>query len=200
MEMQILDKKLDSVNSRLPVWIQLVVALKRLSVSGNGQCVGRVAHSTGIGNGTVSLFTSRILKAILDLKDDVVKWPNELERKEISRRNKIKYGFKHCVGVVDGTPVVFSQKPAVDPSSFWSRKSHYAINLQLICDDNKRIRFYITGWPGSVYDSTVLSRSLVAIHPEFFFSNKEYILADADNYEDGVNDELALGQANETGQ
>eukprot|EP01035_Chromulina_nebulosa_P024106 gene24106-31321_t len=163
MEMQILDKKLDSVNN--------LVALRRSSVSGNGQC--RVAHSTGIGNGTVSLFTCRILKAILDLKDDVVKWPNELERKEISRRNKIKYGFKHCVGVVDGTPLVFSQKPAVDPSSFWSRKSHHAINLQLICDDKKRIRFYI------MYDSNVLSRSLGAIHSELFFSNKEYILADA---------------------
>ena len=66
-----------------------MVAFRRFNVVGNGQCVCRVAHISGIGDGTytctVFKYTERILKALLDLKDDheFVKRPDMNERNEI---------------------------------------------------------------------------------------------------------------------
>jgi len=74
---------------------------------------------------------------------------------------------------------VFAQRPGVDGETFCTRKCHYAYNLQLICDDTKRIRWYCCGWPGSVYDSQVLDSTTLRKHPERFFSPGEFLLADA---------------------
>ena len=55
---------------------------------------------------------------------------------------------------------VYSQRPSIDGEVFWTRKSHYAMNLQLIADHTRRIRFYHQiGWPGTpVYDHTVFDK------------------------------------------
>ena len=53
------------------------------------------------------------------------------------------------------------------------------MNLQLVCDDRGRITYYIAGWPGSVYDSTVLHQSPLALQPENFFLSGQFLLADA---------------------
>lgn len=64
-------------------------------------------------------------------------------------------------------------------SHFFFRKGRYSINLQLICDDKRRIIFYVIGFPGSMYDGDVLSQSPLHKYPEDFLSMLEYIIADA---------------------
>lgn len=39
--------------------------------------------------------------------------------------------------------------------------------------------YYIVGWPGSVYDNTVLHQSPLALRPGDYFSAGQYLLADA---------------------
>lgn len=75
--------------------------------------------------------------------------------------------------------VIFSQRPAVDGEKFYSRKGCYCINLQLFCDDRGLIRNYLTGWPGSVYDSTVFDKTRLCRHPDEYFSNGEFLMADS---------------------
>ena len=53
------------------------------------------------------------------------------------------------------------------------------MNLQLVCDDRGRITYYIVGWPGSVYDSTVLHQAPLALQFQDFFLPGQYLLADA---------------------
>jgi hypothetical protein len=163
----------------MPVWIQLMVVLQRLGCCGNGNSVGVRARTAGVGNGTVCMFTDRVFKALLSKKDDVIAWPDAAERKQISDRMGEKYGLPGAVGIVDGTPVVFSQRPKIDGEVFWTRKSQYAYNLQLVCDDKKRIRFYQIGWPGSVFDSTVFETSDLLMAPHLFFVDGEYLMADS---------------------
>ncbi len=62
---------------------------------------------------------------------------------------------------------------------FYLLFTRYSINLQLVCDDKKVIRSYLTGWPGSVYDSTVFGYSDVMKHSEVHFSPQQFLLADA---------------------
>jgi len=85
----------------------------------------------------------------------------------------------NCVGIVDGTPINFEWRPNIDGEVYWSRKSRYCINLQLVCDDRRNIRFVQAGWPGSVFDSTVFDNSDICKNPSLFFSAGEFIIADA---------------------
>ena len=54
-----------SRNSQREVWIQLLVALERLGCEGNGASVGRIARAAGISTGAVTLYTQRVVKALL---------------------------------------------------------------------------------------------------------------------------------------
>jgi hypothetical protein len=73
------------------------------------------------------------------------------------------------VGVVDGTPVPFSQRPHIDGEVYWTRKCEYSKNVQLVCDDIRRILYYILGWPGSVYNATVFGQFGLCFSPEKYF-------------------------------
>jgi hypothetical protein len=51
--------------------------------------------------------------AIVSLIGQYVNWPDAEQRRRIAQRFLlIKHGLYKCVGVVDGTPVIFSQMPA----------------------------------------------------------------------------------------
>jgi len=91
-----------------------------------------------------------------------------------------KYVLGGAVLSMDGgMAVVLSQKPGIDGEVYWTRKCHYALNLQLFCDDTLRIRHYIVGWPGSVFDNYIFERSNVFKNPRKYLSLGEFILADA---------------------
>jgi hypothetical protein len=161
------------------VWVQLVVALNRLGCYGNGISIGRVARFAGLSNGTVWNYTKRVIVALLSLTPEYISWPDANERRKIAAKFYHKHGLKHCVGVVDGTPVIFTQRPAVDGETFYDRKGRYSINLQLMCDDRRRIIYYVVGYPGSMYDGDVLSQSPIYATPTEYFSDMQYIVADA---------------------
>ena len=122
----------NSRNTQREVWIQALVALEKLGCEGNGASVGRIARSAGIGNGTVTLYTSRFVTAILDLRKEFIKWPGRRERQRIAARFQNQYHLPNAVGIVDGTHIHFSQKPAVDGEVYWTRKSRYSLNAQIV--------------------------------------------------------------------
>ena len=66
------------------------------------------------------VFTKRVFKAILSLGKDFLKWPNAEERRGISQYFATEYGIAGCIGIVDGTPIHFAQKPAIDPEVYYS--------------------------------------------------------------------------------
>jgi hypothetical protein len=161
------------------VWIQSVVALQRLGCEGNGVSVARTALIFGISEGSVVLFTQRFIHAILSLEKEFVKWPNEHERKKISKHFYDSYGILGAVGAVDGTPVILSYRPRIDGEVFWNRKQRYALNIQLVCDHNKLIRSYVVGYPGSVADSVVWAQSDFMTNPSLYLSDGQWLLSDA---------------------
>jgi hypothetical protein len=159
----------NSKHKQAPVWLQLLVVMQRLGCDGNGASVGRTVKFNGISDGTVVLYIKRVFKAILHIKNEFIRWSNAIEREEISQRFAENDGLPGCIGIVDGTPIHFAQKPAVDPEVFFTRKSRYSINVQLIYDDTKRIIEFVTGWPGPVHDTRCFEDSAVYKHPELHF-------------------------------
>ena len=166
-------------NKQKHPWYQLMVVLNRLGCHGNGSSIGHTGRMAGVSQGSVCLYTTRVFTALLSLKDAEISWPDASERAAISRRYARNHGMPGVVGVVDGTPVVLCQRPCVDGEVFWTRKGHYAMNLQLVCDDRRKILFYQSGWPGSVYDATVFGQSDLFLHAAQYFSPGEFLIADA---------------------
>lgn len=169
----------DSRHKQAPVWVQLLVVLQRLGCDGNGVSVGRCGMNSGFSVGSVCKFSERVFRAILSLQSDVIFWPDFEERRIISDWFDDKFGLPGVCGILDGTPAVLYQRPGYQGEIYWTRKSHYAINVQLIGDHRKKIRHYVVGWPGSCYDNDVFEKSDIAKNPEQFLSPGEFLMADS---------------------
>jgi hypothetical protein len=157
-----------SFRPQLPVPHQLALTLERLGSNGNGASVGRISRNLCVGRGTVIKASRRVIRAINDMGPTYLRWPDKDRRKEISEVMKAE-GFEGCVGFVDGTTIPLYQRPSIDGEVFFDRKKRYSINCQVICDCDRFITGYMTGWPGSCGDSMVFKRMKVHKEPDDFF-------------------------------
>jgi hypothetical protein len=114
-----------SRNPQAPAALQFVVAVQRLGCDGNGISTGRVSRLTGICEGSVVMYTNRVFRAIYEIKNDVICWPNSNERAIISSRYASK-GFPGCILTKDGTHINFNEKPHVDGEVWFNRKIRYS--------------------------------------------------------------------------
>ena len=162
-----------------PVWKQLLLVLNRLGCNGNGASMKRHAIWHGVSYGTVEKYTERVIAALLRHEREYISWPDVYERKVISRCLARDFGLKGAVGMIDGTQIHFFQRPGVDGEVYWTRKSQYSINLQIVCNDKKEVTWYHTGYPGTLYDSTIIDTSNIVMHHDQYFSKGQYLLADA---------------------
>lgn len=146
-----------------PVHHQLLVTLFRLGKYGNGAGIGSTASYLCCGDGTAELYTWRCLKAIYDLRGEYITWPQSAERVTIAARVAHGNVFGNCVGMMDGSLIPIEQRPGIDGANdYYTRKSRYALNILAICDDTKRIRALVTGWPGAVNDQRIFDMSPVS--------------------------------------
>ncbi|EFP80235.2 uncharacterized protein PGTG_06191 [Puccinia graminis f. sp. tritici CRL 75-36-700-3] len=137
-----------------------------------------------VGRGTVVKASRRVIRAINDLSEKYLMWPDEVRRKEVSDVMKCE-GFEGCVGFVDGTTIPLYQRPSIDGEVFFDQKKHYSINCQVVCDCDRFITAYMTGWPGSCGNSMVFKRMMLHKEPTLFFDRGQYLIADS-AYELGV--------------
>ncbi|EFP92408.2 uncharacterized protein PGTG_18233 [Puccinia graminis f. sp. tritici CRL 75-36-700-3] len=174
----------NSFRPQLPIPHQLALTLERLGSNGNGASVGRFSRNLGVGHGTVVKASRRVIRAINDLSEKYLTWPDEVRRKEISDVMKCEV-FEGCVGFVDGTTIPLYQRPSIDGEVFFDRKKRYSINCQVVCNCDRFITAFMTGWPGSCGDSMVFKRMMLHKEPTLFFDRGQYLIADS-AYELGV--------------
>jgi len=120
-----------SYHKQIDVKIQIAVALERLGCDGNGVSVGRIAVQMGLGYGTVHLYTSRVIKALMSIQKDFIHWPTDEEKRVCSEYMDERYCLKGTVGIVDGSHFNLSQRPSVDGEVYWTRKYNYSMNVQV---------------------------------------------------------------------
>jgi DDE superfamily endonuclease len=159
---------------------QLLVLLKYLGNAGSGSNNPSLRSHFKIGRGTVQLYRERAMKAVLQLRDAMIKWPNAIERTAIAERIKEKYGMPGCVGIVDGTlfPLTF-QPSRVDAPEYSGRKHLYSLTTLIACDDQRRIRYFFAGCPGSTHDNRVFKMCRLYRQADLMFSDRQYTLADS---------------------
>ncbi|KAL6557491.1 hypothetical protein OROMI_017841 [Orobanche minor] len=136
-----------------------LIALWCLGHNGNGAATAMQSMLFSFGVGTIILFTKRVITALLQVRK--------------------ADGFPGCVGFVDGTTIPLSEKPSLDGEGYWGRKHRYSINMQVVCDVDRRIIGFSCGWPGSMHDAGVWRKSAQVKNPNQFFSKGEYIIGDS---------------------
>jgi hypothetical protein len=100
---------------------QLATVMARFGCNGNGASVSKIQSHFALGAGTVSKYTERVIKALLDIEEKWIKWPSPERRREIGRVLGTE-GFPKCVGFIDGTTIPLSQKPGLDGVVYFDRK------------------------------------------------------------------------------
>ena len=161
-----------------PVAFQLLVFLYRIGREGKAGGCDDVGQFFGIAKGSVKNYVRRTVLALLEMEEEVVYWPDASQRKEI-RKRLIAYGFRHCVGIIDGTLIILDNRPQAYHECYFSRKSFYSLNVMIICDDKNRVLYYNAGWPGSTHDNRVFRNSDIFTNREDYFSEYEYLLGDS---------------------
>ncbi|MBW0511262.1 hypothetical protein O181_050977 [Austropuccinia psidii MF-1] len=132
---------------QLSIAHQLALTLECLGSNENAASVGKFERNFQVGRGTVILVTRQVIKAIDSLEHNYIKWPNTQQRRQISQVMR-QEGFDGCVGFIDGTNFPLYGKPAWQGEVDFDQQKNFLINAQILCDCDKNIIAFITGWPG----------------------------------------------------
>ena len=111
----------NSENPQRDPTIQLSIALCPFGSNGNGAAIHRLENLFTVGYGTINLYTTRVITALLHFRRTLLTWPNSEERLETSQVMH-QEGFSGCIGFIDGTTIPLSQKPARDGNHYFDRK------------------------------------------------------------------------------
>jgi hypothetical protein len=164
-----------------PVEHQLMTLLCFLGVEGNGMSDRKGRSVFRAGKGTLRIYKERCIEAILDcLYEGFVKWPDPDERRIISERIRADFGLPNCVGIADGTLLPLAFRPSTDDyADYKGRKMLYSLTMLVVNDDERRIRYFNAGWPGSTHDDRVFRNSSLVQDLEVHFNCTEYIIGDS---------------------
>jgi len=158
------------------VEFQLAVFLCRLGSTGS---LFEVCSRFGIGEGTVILYTKRVIQAIMAKKKSFVKWPTSEEHKKVQEGFENLGGLKNVIGAIDGTYIPLRNAPNKDPEVYFTRKKRYAIHCQGIVNDRGIFISFDVGWPGSVHDARVFRNSSFYKNYSQLIQDDDYLLGDS---------------------
>ena len=125
----------DANTSQMPVEHQVAITLWRFGHDGNASGLQKVANWAGVGKGTISLVTRRVMTAILrpSFMKKAVQVPTA-EEKEAAKQwveNNSCRAWRDGYLMVDGTLVPLFAKPKWYGESYFDRKCNYSLNIQV---------------------------------------------------------------------
>ena len=115
--------------------LHLLILLKFLGSNGNEATTSKLGQFFKMSKGSFLNHRDRMVAVLLKHLDDTVFWPEADERKKIAKRVERKFLFPNCVGFPDGTLLPLELKPKLSGEDYFSRKSCYAVNALITCDD-----------------------------------------------------------------
>ena len=166
--------------NQAPVEYQLMVFLFYIGGQASGASNPKIRNMFRLGRGTAEVYKRRCNMAIRSLRDIALFWPDKEERIEIARRIHAEYRFLNCIAVADGTLFPLNSKPQSDDAQdYHGRKFAYSLSVMIINDDAKRIRYYLSGFPGCAHDNRVYCHTDLFRYPQKYFGRHFYLLGDS---------------------
>ncbi len=162
---------------QLPVKHQLMIFMHFIGREGETNANQRsVFH---VSQGRCQKARERVILALTNMREEYIYWPDVNERKRISRRIEEKYHLPNCVGMMDGTLLELGITPRCnDKADYSGRKFRYSLTVNVINNDKRRIRAYLSGYPGTTHDNRVWRNMVECQRSNVFFSRGEYLVTD----------------------
>ncbi|KAI3866120.1 hypothetical protein MKX03_008509 [Papaver bracteatum] len=137
---------------------QVAVALRRL---GSGESLVIIGETFGINQSSVSQITWRFIESMEKRGLLHLKWPStEAEMTEVKFKFEKMRGLPNCCGAIDTTHIAMSLSTVDSSNDVWyDSENNHSMILQAIVDPDMRFRDIVTGWPGSVNESSALQSS-----------------------------------------
>lgn len=188
----------NSQNAQLAIEDQVAITLYRFGHDGNAVSLQCVAHWAGVGKGTVSLCTRRVMTALLrpDFRNEAVRFPPAEEKEEAKQwvKDHSCKAWRSGWCLVDGTLIPLAEKPNWYGESYFDRKSRYSMNvqvrtrlhaivrqqtyfdhLQVVSLPNLRIIDFTYGHCGSTSDASAWEATLLAQEHDDILEDGEWV-------------------------
>jgi hypothetical protein len=157
--------------------LQLLITLHKLGL--RAAKFSTIARKFKVSKGAARDSFNRVIQAIINLEKECVRWPDKNEREQLAIELQAKYGFRQCIGTLDGTLIGITERPEWYGEDFYSRKASYSLQALVVNDINCRILYYHFGWPGSTHDNRAWRNCALNRNNDAYFSPGEYLLADS---------------------
>jgi hypothetical protein len=99
-----------------------------LRYAGEGSDAIGVSNKLGIGEGTVFKYCQRVTRALRKIGLTTLSWGDSNRHRETASFVEKNYGFKGCIGIVDGSLIRLSEVPVEHGQSYWCRKKFPAVS------------------------------------------------------------------------
>lgn len=138
--------------------VRVAIALRRLS---SGESVISIADSFRTNRSTVAYVTWRFVQAMEEKAMHHLQWPStETEMKKIKSKFEEIQGLINCCGAIDTTHIKMFLSAADKSKDLWyDKEKHHSMILQTVVDPDMRFLDIVTGWPGRLSNSLVLTNS-----------------------------------------
>lgn len=150
---QYIDVKINKAYSLRTV-TQILITL-RFYKSGSFQYInGDLIH---VHQSSVSRCISKVTKALVKIKSKYIYFPSTEEQFLIKNgfSNKSSIKFPNVIGTVDGSFVKIKSPGREIEPLYVCRKGGHAVNVQILCDHQMRIRDVVAKWPATTHDSFI---------------------------------------------
>ncbi|TGZ51682.1 putative nuclease HARBI1 [Temnothorax longispinosus] len=111
----------------------------------------------GVSQPTVSRIVAKVSKAIAAHLPHFVHFPDIMEALQMEFYNIA--GFPQVIGCIDCTHIRIKCPNQERAMLYINRKGFYSINVQVVCDAQRRILDIVARWRGSAHDSRIWNSS-----------------------------------------
>lgn len=122
-----------------------------------------IGTNFGRSGKTVSRCFNKVLRAIGELRGELIRPPSLDTPTKISGNYRWDPYFKDCIGAIDGTHVR-ATVPRDMEHAFRGRKSYATQNVMATVDFDLRFTYVLTGWEGTTHDANVLRDALERVN------------------------------------
>ncbi|KAJ8913572.1 hypothetical protein NQ315_013977 [Exocentrus adspersus] len=119
-----------------------------------GETIVSVSNKFNVTISSVYSVVTSCLNYIMKMMKNVIRWPDNDERKLIEQEFREIAGYPGVIGAIDGCHIAF-KAPVDQHDSYQNRKFFHSINLQAICSASKIFTNIFVGFPGSANDARV---------------------------------------------
>uniref|UniRef100_A0A4W5JKK2 DDE Tnp4 domain-containing protein n=1 Tax=Hucho hucho TaxID=62062 RepID=A0A4W5JKK2_9TELE len=155
----LLETRLSSDSFRgmpIPPSLQVLITLRFLAC---GTFHRETGDLCGVSEPTVCKIVHKVCKAICELKDDYIKFPDAAGQANY-KVEFFEYGnFPGVIGCIDGCHIPIKCPSTADSEEYRNRKNWFSINVQSVCTPTMQFSNIVARWKGATHDSRIFQNS-----------------------------------------